>query len=583
MLGLMQPLGLIIVSWLWLYLLFCGLGMAVLGALRMRAANGRQWLDSFWLGWALVLLLLQLWHFAFPVNDIIMLLLAAGAALSLWRSRLALRALAARLWQDKAFMALFGACVLWFASRSIELPAAYDSGYRDIQAVMWIDAYAIVPGLGNLFSSLAYNHPTYLYNALLDFGVFSGRSLYIATGLLLLAYLALALQAGLQLWRNRNHSVLRWSCIFAMLTIPYIIQYTGGRSGITHFLTDTVVDLLGFLTVIYWLDFLQDWQPSANRDYLLFRLAVIVAVGSIVKHTYIVFGLAIAALTAFIWLRRGGLAVSKRQAAGLAGGLCLLAAAFALPWMARGVVTSGYIAYPFAIGRVERDWTIPAYQIEARQRLLTTNTRQRGSDPQDVLGSWDWFAPWLSRLAENSFHVALPATISTIALLLLAVGKLGNRSRSKPALGMWVLSPLLVMLGFWFVSFPNPKYARWLFWSFAALCVLLAALEWQQISLQRRVLGAFAVCAIGLLYTAYVIVRLGNFPLPAGPAAGFYTREQPQVRLFETESGLQMNVPRYGGQCWDLPLPCTNTPNTRVYARVPGDLSAGFAYAAEES
>ncbi len=582
MLGLIQPLGLIIVSWLWLYLLFCGLGMAVLGALRVDVVHGRQWLDSFWLGWALVLLLLQLWHFAFPVNDIIMLLVAAGAALSMWRARFVLRTLLSRLWQDKAFMLLFGACVLWFASRSIELPAAFDTGYRDIQAVMWIDAYSIVPGLGNLFASLAYNHPTYLYNALLDFGMFSGRSVYIANGLLLLAYLALALQAGLQLWRNRHHSMMRWSCIFAMLTIPYIVQYTGGRSGITHFLTDTVVDLLGFLTVIYWLDFLQDWQPSANRDYLLFRLAVIVAVGSIVKHTYIVFGLAIVALTAFIWLRRGGLAVSKRQAASLAGGLCLLAAAFALPWMARGVVTSGYIAYPFAVGRVEMDWTIPAYQIEARQRLLATNTRQRGSDPEDVLGSWDWLAPWLSRLADNFFHAALPAMISTIALLLLAAGKLGNRSGSKSALGMWALSPLLIMLAFWFVSFPNPKYARWLFWSFAALCVLLAALEWRQISLQRRLLGAFAVCAIGLLYTAYVIVRLGNFPLPAGPSDGFYIREQPQIRIFETESGLQLNVPHYDGQCWDLPLPCTNTPNTRVYARVPGDLGAGFAYAAED-
>ncbi|MCY4466386.1 MAG: hypothetical protein OXE46_12700 [Chloroflexi bacterium] len=580
MLGLIQPLGMIIASWLWLFLLFSGLGMAMLGALRMSASSGPQWLDNFWLGWALVLLILQLWHFAFPMNDIIMLLLAAGAALSLWHSRDQLQLSASRLWQDKAFFLLFGGLALWFASRSIELPAAFDTGYRDIQAVMWIDAYAIVPGLGNLFASLAYNHPTYLYNALLDFGLFSGRSVYIASGLLLLAYLAYALHAAMQLWRNRRQSELRWSCIFAMLTIPYILQYTGGRSGITHFLTDTVVDLLGFLTVIYWLDFLQDWQPRTNRDYLLLRLAVIVAVGIIVKQTYIVFGLAIASLTALIWLRRGGMAVSKRHTARLACGLCLLVAAFVLPWMARGVVTSGYIAYPVSIGRVELDWTIPRNQIETRQRLLATNTRQRGSDPNDVLGSWDWFAPWLRQLVDNFFHTTLPIAISAIALLLLAAGKLGNRSASKSALGMWALSPLLIMLVFWFVSFPNPKYARWLFWSFAALSVLLAMLEWRRVSPQMRVLGAFVLCAICLLYTAYVIVRLGNFPLPAGPSDGFYRREQPQVRIFETESGLQLNVPRYNGQCWDLPLPCTDTPDPNVYARVPGDLSAGFAYAA---
>ncbi|MCY4146589.1 MAG: hypothetical protein OXF90_09015, partial [Chloroflexi bacterium] len=388
--------------------------------------------------------------------------------------------------------------------------------------------------------------------------------------------------AGLRLWRNRHQGTIRWSCLFAMLTIPYIVQYTVGRGGITHFLTDTVVDLLGFLTVIYWLDFLQDWQPRANHDYLLLRLAMIVAVGSIVKHTYLVFGLTIAAMTALVWLRRGGLTGGKRSVARLAGGLCLLAAAFALPWMARGVVASGYMAYPVSIGRVELDWTIPAYQIENRQRLLTANTRQRGSDPEDVLGSWAWLAPWLRQLANQFFHVALPAVMSTLALLLLAVGKLGNRSVAKPALGIWSLSPLLIMLVFWFVSFPNPKYARWLFWSFAALSIVLTTLEWRQISLQRRTLGAFAVCAVCLAYSAYVIVRLGNFPLPAGPADGFYAREQPPIRIVETESGLQLNVPGYGGQCWDLPLPCTDTPNRRVYARVPGDLGAGFAYAAED-
>ena len=582
MLALIQPLGLIIGSWLWLFMLFCGLGMAVLGAMRLSDSSGRQWLDSFWLGWALVLLILQLWHFAFPVNDVIMFLLVAGALLSLWRSRYALRSLLSRLWRDKAFFLLFGVLTLWFASRSIEQPAAFDTGYRDIQAVMWIDSYPIVPGLGNLFASLAYNHPTYLYNALLDFGAFSGRPVYIASGLLLLAYLALALHAGLGLWRNRQRDVMRWSGVFAMLTIPYIIQYTGGRSGITHFLTDTVVDLLGFLTLIYWLDFLQDWQPRTNRDYLLLRLALIVAVGLIVKQTYVVFGLAVAALTALVWLRRGGLAVSKRHTARLTGGLCLLAAAFVIPWMARGVVTSGYVAYPFSIGRVELDWTIPTNQIETRQRLLATNTRQRGRDPAEVLESWDWFAPWLSQLADNFFHTTLPAAISTIAILLLAAGRLVDRRASKPALGLWVLSPLLIMLAFWFFSFPNPKYARWLFWSISALCVLLAMLEWRQISPQRRLLGALAVCAVCLAYTAYVIVRLGNFPLPAGPADGFYTREQPQIRIYETESGLQLNVPRYGGQCWGLPLPCTDAPHPRVYARVPGDLSAGFAYAAED-
>ena len=39
-------------------------------------------------------------------------------------------------------------------------------------------------------------------------------------------------------------------------TIPFILFQTVRWGGITHFLTDTVVDLIGFLTLIYLLDFL---------------------------------------------------------------------------------------------------------------------------------------------------------------------------------------------------------------------------------------------------------------------------------------------------------------------------------------
>ena len=565
-----QPLSLLAGSWLSFFLLFSGLGLALMRILRLRILSGWRWLDCFWLGWALTLLILQLWHVAFPVDDLILLVMAAVAAWSLWSARRDLQAQLRTLRRERAFLLLFGALTLFFASRAIEMPTAYDTGWRDMQAVMWIDRYPIVPGLANLYSSLAYNHSSYLYNALIENALLQGRSLHIGTGLLLLAYLAQAIGAALALWRGRAAG-LRWSHVFAMLTIPYVLYFTVARGGLSHFLTDTVVDLLGFLTLIYLLDFAQEWRAGCRDGWLLLRLAVIVCAGLSVKQTYIVFGLACALAAAVIWLRRGGLAAGRRKAARLCGSLALLAAAFVVPWMARGLITSGYIAYPLSIGRVELDWTLPASQIEARQRALATNTRQRHSHPEQVLSSWDWLGPWLARLGGQGFYFVLPMAISAVSLLILAVGRL--RMRHAPSgLGLWILLPTLGMLVFWFFSFPNPKYANYLFWSLAALSALLAALEWRRLGLA----WSYTVLAICLVYLVVAMLRGGILPLPAGPVDGFYYRVPPLMEIYETDSGLQLTVPRGAGQCWALPLPCTPHPKPGITARAPGDLGAGF-------
>ena len=579
MLGLLQPLGLIIGSWLLFFLLFSGLGMSLQRALRIHRLSGWRWLDAFWLGWALTLLILQVWHLAFPVNDAILLLLAIASGWSLLRWRRDIAPVLRRLSRDRAYLVMFGVLLLWFASRAIEMPAAYDTGFRDIQAVQWAGSYAIVPGLANLFSSLAYNHSSYLFNALLDFGPMDGRALHIANPLLLMVYLAYALRAALQLWRERGSDHIRWSWLFAVVTIPYILYFTVGRWGISHLLTDTVVDLLGFLTLIYLLDFAQDWRPGASSHNLILRLALTICAGFTVKHSYSALGLACAAMAAFMYWRRGGFQADARGSLRLAGGLSLLAAAYLGVWMARGVVLSGYIAYPLPIGRVEVEWALPPEHIEDRQRALATNTRQRGGDSAQVLADWDWLRLWLERLAGSFFHYPLPGGIAAGSLALAAAGSWRQRGAPQTRPGWWILLPILIALALWFFSFPNPKYANYLMWSLAALSVTLAATVWREITLAWRLAGAMTLTGICLLYIVYLVLRAGTFPLPPGPADGFYQRAQPDLRVYKTHSGLELNMPRTGGQCWSLPLPCTPQPRRNLRLRESGNLGAGFVVA----
>ena len=302
MLDLLYPMGSVLISWLAFFLVFGGLGLFALRLLGERPTTAWLLLDSFWLGWALSIGVLQIWHFAFPVNDAILLLFALAASIMWFATRHHWILLLSRTRRLRAFLLLFGLLLFWLSNRALGMPIAYDTGFRDLQAVMWIDSFAIVPGLGNLFNSLAYNHSVYLYDALLDTAIWSGISYRIATGLLLAVYLAFAVQCALSLGRVRQREDLRWSWIATLLTIPFVLHYTVRWGGITHYLTDTAVDIVGFLTLAYTLDLLQDWRAKADaRTYPIIRLAILILLGMTIKQSYVVYGLATASLALMVW------------------------------------------------------------------------------------------------------------------------------------------------------------------------------------------------------------------------------------------------------------------------------------------
>ncbi len=584
MLDLIAPMGSVLLTWLLLFLLFSGLGLAAMQALGKPLVSGWVWLDSFWLGWALSLAIMQIWHFAFPVNDMLALLLAIIAALLLMMRRRSIMDQVGRLSRNKMFLLPFGLLALWMSNRALGMPIAYDTGFRDIQAVIWIDAFPVIPGLGNLFSSLAFNHSVYLYDALLDTSIWSGRSVYIARGLLLTVYLAYALGTAIQLLRSRAAKEARWSSMFASATIPFILFQTVRWGGITHFLTDTVVDLIGFLTLIYLLDFLQYWRPNrGSRDYLVYRLAIIILTGFTVKQSFIVFGFATAMLAIVVWWRRGGLRIAARRIQRNVALISLVGLTLLLPWLARGVVTSGYVAYPLSIGRFEVDWAIPADRVEDRQRTLATNTRLRGGDPAAVLSSWEWLGPWLHEFARNIFPTAMPTVVSVMALALYFFGSRKHRpERRAPVLRWWALLPLLIMLVFWFFTVPEDKYVRYILWSTAALSITMATLAWRWIEWRRRVLAVFAFILISLAYVVFLIFRHEEILVPAGANDGFHAPFQPEYKRFETEDGLILHVPIGMNQCWTIPLPCTPYPDSAVSVRVSDALRHGFQIAANQ-
>ncbi len=585
MLDVLIPMTSVLASWLLLFFMFSGLGSAMLMLIGRPCSSNWLWQDAFWLGWALTLGILQLWHFLFPVDDMALLLLAAIAASAMaMQRRLLVRTIRNRS-IDKPFVLIMALLALWMSNRALGMPVAYDTGFRDMQAVIWTDSYPLTPGLGNLFSSLAFNQSVYLYDALLDASIWSGRSNYIATGLLVFAYLAFAAKSAHLLCRCRELRDMRWSWIFATLTAPYVFYYTSTWGGITHFLTDNAVELVGFVSVIFLLDFLQYWRADRKaNEVLVYRLAVIVFVGFTIKQSFIVFGITVSAFACLVMFQRSRSFAGGRQLARVLLSAALIACAFLMPWVARGVITSGYIGYPLTFGRVELDWTIPEDDLRQRQLNLSTNTRLRGGDQAEVLASWDWLGPWLTRFAGNFMPTLLPTLIAVAAIALHTLGRRRHViKRLEARMTPWTLAPMLAALMVWFLTYPEPKYARFLLWSVAALAVITALQTWQPIAIRRWKFAPLAVAAACIVYVLYLIVKLGAFPLQAGPERGFHAHPPARYSEFVTTSGLTLNVPVGDALCWRIPLPCTPYPSPNLEARVAGQQRHGFRLSEEEA
>lgn len=107
--------------------------------------------------------------------------------------------------------------------------------------------------------------------------------------------------------------------------------------------------------------------------------------------------------------------------------------------------------------------------------------------------------------------------------------------------------------------------------------MILALLAWYRVAWHWRVYSVFGVTGVGLLYCGYMIIALQAYPLPAGPDNGFYVRPMPPIKVVVTQSGAEIHTPdSHIRQCWNIPLPCTPVPHTRIFERVPGEMRHGF-------
>jgi hypothetical protein len=541
----------------------------------------------FWLGIAATIAFLQIWHFFHAVDGHATAVVTAIGILGL----LVLRRTPGAWPLSRAGTLVWAVGVLWIANRSTGPCEQFDSLLYHLHATEWIRAYPVVPGLGNLNDRLTFNNSSFLLAALLEPGPLRGHSSHLLNGLLVSAFWSLIVSSA--------DKAVRGVRLTAADAFPFVLLYP-----LTNETTYFTISSLGSDVPSYLLMFLTVWclLKSTNEDEGRgWGLAAMVfAVCSVcVKLTSLPFAMLTYALVGYRWLQRQPPVRLRHWAAA-----ALIGAVWLAPWMARGIVQSGYPLFPVPVLRMPVDWAVPVEVARAERR--NAETMSKTSDARTEFGyrpvDEDWLKGWLQRQVRSAkAGFVVPLVLFGSMLVVVAVQRSIRRPHAE------VLALCLLAIGMWFAAAPHMRYGAGILWTTAALVTAVALssapLRWQSVAVVAWPLFAAGTLVLPLYMRGGLVARADEpmrgilIPRPAGTLFHLPARKV-ELQTFRTTSGLEVQVPVQGvpggwrivvlsddlvmgypqrnSITWPGPLLRTSFPNPGLRLRDPASLASGF-------
>jgi hypothetical protein len=562
-----------------------------------------QLLLWFWEGWAIVVVLLQCWHLALPIDDRALLCVELLAATALgFRARLIVTTLRSLQRPGPTFIAGAAVLVLLIANVAAGPITNYDTGLYHLQAVRWNCDYAIVPGLANLHGRLGFNNASFLYAALFDAGPWTGGSHHVVSGVLLLSVLLTSLASFDHLLRNRStafnvNAASRSHLFRVMLFAPALLT---NYNNITSPSPDLPANLLGVVLAMLLADIALRRRDGLAQPSHLAAVTLLASIGVAVKLSFLPFGLAAFAL-AWHWQRRAtkGPIATNVCATGLRPvrdrpailnqarhGLAIVASlrvpisvacAVLVPWTIRGIVLSGYPIFPATVFPatafpVQVDWRVPQQRAADEAAMIVHWARTRSVLPGRP--GVAWVPEWAAHQAKDFLKVDLPLAI---AIGCVAIVLLRRTAKTKPTSARiyWLLAaPPLSHLVFLLCTAPDlSRFGGASFW----LLAILATLAWLDAESLRgtpRVANRLAMLTTGIL-ALVALGKVADRDHLTGPGG---LRPIPEVPLTARtmQSGAVVFVPKRSDQAWAAPLPSTPDLAPSLELREPDNHSAGF-------
>jgi hypothetical protein len=384
---------------------------------------------------------------------------------------------------------------------------------------------------------------------------------------------------------DRRPSSRRSPGLFVML-LATMIMTPFLLSAPEYWVTSPTPDTTSMLISIVAGAYLADAIVTRSSPWAAVALTASALAASIRTQWWVFAVLVVAALAVRWWTSRPAVTTDRLRVAPLTWIASAISALLFLTMMIRDTLLSGWLLFPANYLPVPVDWRVPD-TTGAREWLISW-ARAPGLSPEEVLGNWEWFWPWVRRTLADW---TVQGTIGLLALTVVIA--LAMRSANDPCetrvRGLWalLLVPPVGTAFVWFWTAPDPRFA----WGALALIglipagVMLGRLS-GRLANASPFIGGQAVAAVvaGLMCVAVLplsVAELANIrgyvadgwelrTFSFGPldvTAAINPVPVPAVRDFALLSGQVITTPESGDQCWmQFPL-CRPYPDERMRLR----------------
>ena len=482
-------------------------------------------------------------------------------------------------WWVGLWMIAVGGAVLYLATKALGPVTNYDTGLYHLGAIKYASDYSAIPGLANLYFPFGYANAQFPLAAILGNGPWDGIGYRLLNGSVLVIVVADLMSRVL----NRRWSWGTFTLLIGVSAslLPMVVLSDDMVISPT---SDTSVMLLTVASAAYLADALEGSKIRATNSAIAVLLAALTVV---FRPTMGVFAIGTLAIVVLVLVRSSSrVHVPARLLAVTIGMLLFLAASS----LTRDALLSGWLVYPLSVLPLSVPWlTMDPWPW--RTATLAAARDPGSPDGYVTANSWDWIGAWLVRLPQQWETWFVAMGILTLFIILWWSKSMGLPQGWRRKLFL-TLVPSLLAVTAWFVF--SPPSFRFIWGPLFLLLYLPLGMrtrilqrdkpdrQFLTIPVKRLILASAATIAVATSISLIDRNQFSTIQEPRSWQLGKLTipyavtpLPRPATKQVELRSGLVINSPVAGDQCWDNYPLCTFLTSGEIALRGP-TLQTGF-------
>ena len=437
---------------------------------------------------------------------------------------------------------------------SVGPPLNWDTGLYHLQAIKWIEAYAVVPGLANLHGRFGFNPNIFTLFSLTSLSKLFGQEIFSLNFLLFSVFVMHFVN---KLYINFKEESISNYFIFNLLIFVTILNLSDNLSSPSPDFISLSFPLFifSYLTKTYAVSD----QHNAKHYPTILILSIYIITVKLATLPILLLAILMYATHSF----------NKRELLILIPLLTLILA----PWLIRNIILSGWLIYPFPlIDLFNFDWKVQLAQVQLEKLLITGFARSHGQQNEAAyyMDIVEWFPMWWHGLTRNYKIIFLAATIFPVFLF---TQNLFKKVKMNFGTLVVVISSFIGVL-FWFIRAPDFRFGK----GFVVIAALTPLLYYQfKIHVYwepnfKKMLPFLLFMGMLILYyagtnTGLNVVRIAKENI--GRAITPELINVPDSIQFKSYmiGNVEIFVPTVEDRCFNHPLPCTGYSDTTLELR----------------